>query len=269
MSAVMVPHDYHLHSNYSPDCQATMVEMCQAAIDAGIAEIGFTEHYDLHPDEWERDWFKGDAYFTELERVRAQFADRLIVRAAIELGEPHIFRSECQELLAKYPFDYALGSLHWVGRRLIFDPQYFSRPVDEACRDFFEELERMTRVGGFDVLSHFDVIVRVGFDVYGAYDPSRYEDAIRPVLRNLIDHGIALDVNTAAFRRRAQMLTPGIEILRWYCEMGGERVTLGSDAHRPEHIGSHLDIALSAIKAAGLNHLTFFERRQPRLVPLA
>jgi histidinol-phosphatase (PHP family) len=246
-----------------------MAAMCQAAVDAGIGEIGFTEHYDLHPDEWERDWFKTDAYFVELDRVRAQFAGRLNVRASIELGEPHIFKTECQEMLARHPFDYALGSLHWVGRRLVFDPQFFSRPVDEACRDFFEELERMTRVGGFDVLSHFDVIVRVGFDVYGAYDPTRYEDVIRAVLRNVIDHGIALDVNTAAFRRRAAMLTPGVEILRWYCAMGGERVTMGSDAHRPEHVGDHLDVAISAIKAAGLKHLTFFDRREARLVALA
>ncbi|HRE28103.1 MAG TPA: histidinol-phosphatase HisJ family protein, partial [Anaerolineales bacterium] len=251
----MIPHDYHLHSNYSPDCQESMVSMCEAAVAQGISEIGFTEHYDLHPDEWERDWFKVDAYFVELEKVRAQFARDLTVRAAVELGEPHIFQLECQELLAKHPFDYALGSLHWVGRRLVFDPQFFNRPIDESSRDFFEELERMTRVGGFDVLSHFDVIVRVGFD-----DPTRYEDVIRQVLRNVIEHGIALDINTAAFRRRAQRLTPGLEILRWYRELGGERVTLGSDAHRPEHVGGHLPVAIEALKAAGLTHLTFFER---------
>ena len=69
-------------------------------------------------------------------------------------------------------------------------------------------------------------------------------------------------------RRRAQTLTPGLQILRWYAQMGGERVTLGSDAHRPDQIGLHLPEALAAARAAGLKYLTFFERRQPRLVPL-
>ncbi len=64
------------------------------------------------------------------------------------------------------------------------------------------------------------------------------------------------------------MLTPGLDILRWYVELGGERVTLGSDAHTPKQIGSHLDVALDTARAAGLKYLTFFEQRQARLVPM-
>ena len=109
----------------------------------------------------------------------------------------------------------------------------------------------------------------MGYEIYGEYDPRRYGDCIRPVLRNCIQHGIALDINTAALRRRSgHLLTPGVEILRWYAEMGGERVTLGSDAHRPEHIGWHLDTAIDAARATGLKYVTQFERRQARLVPI-
>jgi histidinol-phosphatase (PHP family) len=264
----MIPQDLHLHSNFSPDSEWSMEAMCQGAIKAGVAEIGFTEHYDLHPDEWPRDYFKPGPYFDELENCRRQFAGQLIIRSSVEIGEPHIFRLEAQALLSAHPFDYVLGSLHWVGRRLIFDPKYFDRPADEAFREYFIELERMTRAGGFDVLSHFDVPVRVGYDIYGEYHPERYEDVIRPVLANCIRHGIALDLNTAAFRRRAQQLSPGAAILTWYREMGGERVTLGSDAHRPEHIATNFEPAFAALRAAGLSHLTFFERRQASLRPL-
>jgi histidinol-phosphatase (PHP family) len=172
-------------------------------------------------------------------------------------------------VLARYPFDYALGSLHWVGNEIIFDENYFRlRAPAEAFRLFYEELERLTRVGGFDVLSHFDVLVRVAYEVYGEYDPHRYEDCIRPVLRNCVERGIALDLNTAALRRKANVLTPGVDILRWYVEMGGERVTLGSDAHRPQQLGADLDVAMDAARAAGLKYVTQYERRQARLVPL-
>lgn len=275
-----IPHDYHMHSNFSCDCRATMAEMCQSAIAKGISEIGFTEHYDLHPDEPQRDWFRLDEWVAELERCRARFDGNLTVRAGIEIGEPHVFQAEARAILQRYPFDYALGSLHWVGRQIIFDQEYFRRPADEAFGLYFEELERVTRAGRFDILSHFDAVMRVGYEVYGEYDPRRYEDAIRLVLRNCIENGIALDINTAALRRgtktrhvetqhAASLLTPGPNILGWYVEMGGDRVTLGSDAHRPEQLGAALDVAVEAARSAGLKYVMQFERRQARFIPLS
>lgn len=264
----VIPQDYHLHSEFSPDSRAPLEVMCVAARERGLAEIGFTEHYDLHPVEPMRDYFRPEPWWAELKRCRAAFADDLIIRAGVEIGEPHLFAAEAQALLAAYPFDYALGSLHHVNGVTVFAAEYFNQPADEAYRSYFVELEQMTRAGGFDILAHFDVPVRLGALLYGGYDPLRYEDVIRPVLRNCIERGIALDVNTAALRRKARVLTPGRLILRWYAEMGGERVTLGSDAHTPAHVGAHLDEALAAIRDAGLRFLTFFEQRQPRLVPL-
>jgi histidinol-phosphatase (PHP family) len=267
----MIPQDYHMHSSFSCDSRTPMAAMCRAAIGQGIGEIGFAEHFDLHPSENEacRDAFRLEPWARELERCREAFAGQLTIRAGVEIGEPHIYAERARELLESYGFDYALGSLHWVNGTLIFDPAYFQgRPAAQAFGHFFEELERMTRAGDFDVLSHFDVPVRTGFSVYGGYDPREHEDRIRPVLRNCIERGIALDLNTAALRGRARTLTPGLEILRWYVEMGGERVTLGSDAHRPEHVGLHLEAALETAQAAGLQHLTFFEGREARLVRL-
>ena len=266
---MLIPQDYHMHSRFSCDCRVPMAEMCQAAVDKGIPEIGFSEHFDHNASDECADFFKLEPWAAELERCRAEFAGRLTVRAGIELGEPHLFAAQDRALLARYPFDYALGSLHWVGENSVFDRDYFERtPANAAFPAFFAELERMTALGGFDSLSHFDVPVRTAFVVYGRYDPREYEDSIRPVLRNVIAHGIALDLNTAALRRRAKVLTPGLDILRWYVEMGGERVTLGSDAHEPRHVGSHLADAIEIARAAGLKYLTFFERRQATLKPL-
>lgn len=266
-------HDYHMHSNFSCDCKFSMEEMCRSAIQKRIPEIGFSDHYDLHPGESCPDWFRPEAWFAELERCRAkfggaEFAGQIIIRAGIEIGEPHIYRAEAQAMSRRLPFDYILGSLHWVGSETIFDPNYFRRPQDEAYRLFFKELDSMTKVGGFDILSHFDVPVRTGFEVYGGYDPRLYEDAIRPVLRNCIEHGIALDINTKGLRSKCNVLTPGVDILRWYAEMGGERVTLGSDAHQPMYIGENFKEAIEAVRAAGIKYLTQFEGRQAKMMPL-
>ena len=267
----MIPHDYHVHSNFSCDCKHSMAEMCAAAVARGIAELGFTEHYDLFPGEQDecRDSFRLEPWAAALERVQADFAGTLTVRAGVEIGEPHLYHAETTALLARYPFDYVLGSLHWVGKDSVFSTAYFeARTHDEAYRLFYEELERLTAVGDFDILSHFDVPVRTSFAVYGTYTPLDYADYLRPALRNCVERGLALDLNTAALRRRANVLTPGLDILRLYVELGGERVTLGSDAHRPEHVGSHLEVALEVARAAGLKYLTHFENRQARLVPI-
>jgi histidinol-phosphatase (PHP family) len=266
----MIPQDYHMHSNFSCDCESPMAVMCQSAIDKGVVEIGFTEHYDQHSGDPHRNWFRLQPWLAELNRCREQFADQLTIRAGIEIGEPHIFATEAADVLSHGPFDYVLGSLHWVGMESVFNPAYFrARSSDETYGAFFSELERMTAVADFDILSHFDVPIRTAFAVYGPYDPKLHEESIRAVLQNCINRGIALDLNTAAFRGMAKVLTPSPLILKWYAEMGGERITLGSDAHRPHEIGTNLELAMQLAWEAGLRKLTFFEQRQAKLVPFA
>jgi histidinol-phosphatase (PHP family) len=84
----------------------------------------------------------------------------------------------------------------------------------------------------------------------------------------VIDRNLALDVNTAGLRKAAQNLMPDPLILKWYAEMGGERITLGSDAHAASQVGLHLDAALEAVRAVGISHVTQFERRQAHLISL-
>lgn len=266
---MIIPQDYHMHSDFSPDCRFPMREMCLGAIENGVQEIGFTEHYDLHPGDSYRDWFKPESWWVELDRCREEFAGRVTIRAGIELGEPHIFVEEAVSMLAAYPFDYALGSLHWVDNKSMFSVRHFqTTPQDEAFERYFAELARLTASGDFDILSHFDVLVRNAYRVYGGYEPLRYEAAMRPALQNCIDRGIALDINTSSLRKGLPLSTPGLDILRLYASMGGERVTLGSDAHRPQHVGVGLDVAMQIAKEAGIHYITHFSQREATLVPI-
>jgi histidinol-phosphatase (PHP family) len=263
------PYDYHTHTHFSCDSQATMDEMCQAAIALGLPEIGFADHFDTIPQDAGCGYFRLEPWAAGLEACRRQYAGLLTLRAGIELGEPHVFAAEVKAILAQYPFDYAIGSLHWVGSAFAFAPAYFERPADEAFRLYFEELEKMTRLGDFDILGHLEVVARVGYEVYKAYDPTRYEDVIRPVLQNCIARGIALELNTWTVRRSTGRITPAPAILRWYREMGGERVTLGSDAHQPERIAEDFDTALATLREVGIGSVTQFKQRQAVLIPLA
>jgi histidinol-phosphatase (PHP family) len=125
----------------------------------------------------------------------------------------------------------------------------------------------MVHTAEIDIVAHFDIPARTGKPVFG-YEPIRYEEKIRSALKTCVERGLALDVNVSGLRKPAHIIMPDPLILKWYAGMGGQRVTLGPDAHRQPEVGLHLEKALEAIRAAGITHITHFEQRQPRLVAL-
>lgn len=265
----MIPQDYHIHTNFSADAKPSMAEVCERAVVQGIPEICFTEHVDFTPGDFCSYYFKPDAYFQELERCREIYGDRLTIRAGAEMGESHLFPYETELLMDEYPFDFIIGSLHWVRDELVLSREYFEkRSKHEAYQRYFEELLVMVRVGGFDVVGHFDVAKRYGYDVYGPFDPHEHEEIIREVLKACVEVGIGLEVNTSTLRRPVNEPSPTLPILKWYRELGGEIVTIGSDAHELEHLGFGLQDMVELVKAAGFTHLAVFEERQAKFVPL-
>ncbi len=258
----MIPYDYHIHTHFSCDCDASMQQMCQAAVKHGIPEIGISDHLDFHPKDECCNYFKVDAWWEELERCRASFEGSLVIRAGIEIGEPHRFSESVNPLLERYPWDYCLGSLHWVEDLCVFDRKYFNRSAADAYRGYFTELLNVVTQGDIDVLAHFDIVKRYGYDIYGRYDPNPWEKEIRPVLRKCAQRGIALEVNSGTLRRMIGETSPQQTIITWFKEEGGRWLTLGSDAHQPDHIGFEFASCISTIREAGFDVLARFESRQ-------
>lgn len=263
----MTAPDLHIHTDFSCDCRATMADMCRAALNIGLSEIGFSDHFDLMPEDPCFNFFRAEAWWQELERCRSQFASDLTIRAGVELGEPHRFSQAMQELLSAFPWDYSLGSLHWVGEELIFRKEYFLRSPDLAFREYLHELHRMITEAEFDILAHLDVIKRMGFEQYGFYDAASYEEEIRTILRTCARLGRALEVNTSTLRRSVNQTSPEPLALRWFAEEGGRWVTFGSDAHEPEHIGYALELVTGAARKAGFKGLATFEARTAQAHP--
>ncbi len=260
-----IPLDYHMHSHFSEDADDTPESMCLRAIDLGIPEIGFTEHWDVGPYEANPRYFKPEPWYVELERLRRLFDGKLIIRAGIEIAEPHLYPHEAKEVLQRAPFDYVIGSVHNVGENFIFNAEYFrSNTADEVYNSYFSELEQMVRTADIDIVAHFDIAARTGIPIFG-YDPVRYGDKIRSVLKTCIERNLALDVNVAGLRKPARNIMPDPIILAWFVELGGQRFTFGSDAHRLTEVGLHLEKAVETIRVLGINRITRFEQRQARL----
>jgi len=258
-----IPLDYHMHSTISCDSRATMAEMCRSALSKGIHEIAFTEHFDLHPKDSCTSFYKADQYFEKLEAARREFAPLgLTIRAGVEVGELHRYADRVEPVLEAWPYDVVLGSLHWVGDDIVFDTDFFRAHTPyETITAYFTELAAMVRRGGFDVLAHPDVFKRTAYAVYGYFEIGEWEDWVRPVWQTCIEQGIGIEINSSGLRLPVGQAHPSLKALCWYREMGGELLTIGSDSHRPEHVGYGLTTALDLAREAGFTQLCSFERR--------
>jgi histidinol-phosphatase (PHP family) len=262
---VMVDHrkDYHIHTDFSIDSEANMGAACQAAIDRGIDEIAFTDHLDFGPED-PSGQFRKPEYLAAITACRTRYGDQLTIRAGIEVGEPHIFAEEASEIVGTDDFDVVLGSAHYAaGMKAAWLEDFFEQPLRQAYESYFGQVVDLAAEGDFDVLTHIDLVKRDARKFGKVYDgPEPYADMIRTALRSLVERGKGLELNTSPLRRGQPEPCPSLEVLRWYRDLGGEILVVGSDAHAPDAIGAHLDLAVEMAKSAGFGRLAIFEQRR-------
>lgn len=263
------PPDYHIHTRFSCDCDTDLAAICEATIARGLNEIALTDHVDFGPAD-PLGYFRPLEFLSALERCRARYAGRLTIRAGVEMGEPHIFTQEAAAVLAVGDFDFVIGSAHYAeGMRHTWAPSYFEQPLNQAFEAYFRQVVRLADQGDFDVLGHLDIVKRDARDIDLPYNgPEHYEDLIRSALRSVIERGKGIELNTSPLRRGQPDTCPSMQVLRWYRELGGEILTLGSDAHKPDDVGASFGVAADMARAAGFTRLAAFEKRQIRWVAI-
>jgi histidinol-phosphatase (PHP family) len=264
--------DYHVHTEFSNDCDIPMQDQCRAAIRAGVSQIAFTEHEENNPKEDLPFSFDHPAYLRKLARCQEEFGAQLTIRAAIEISEPHRYAEAAERVLGRYAWDFVLGSLHWYDADTNTNArEFFTRFGDwrESFRAYFREMLHMVQRGNFDVLAHIDYPARyMGRYLQDTYDIALYEPEIRPVLRTLIERGKGLEINTSPLRKRMPAANPAQAVVNWYHEMGGQYLTVGSDAHLPRDVGADIDVALCMAQTAGFTHISVYSQRRPALLPI-
>lgn len=226
-----------------------MEASCRRALELGLPSIAFTEHADFVQAFAEQRPLNAAGYLESVERCRSKFPGLRIV-AGVELGEPHWFRAQVEELLT-IGFDRVLGSVHCV--RPGGEPHDMSQGVDsEQPREYFQEALALAQSDiGFEVFAHLDYFKRYWPHEERPYEERRFEDEYRAVLRELAGRGAVLEVNTTRGMDPARGLCPGPAVLGWWHEEGGRAVSFGSDAHEPSKIALGFEVAAAAAEAAG------------------
>jgi histidinol-phosphatase (PHP family) len=255
-----------MHTHHSGDSDADPVKMVNSAIEKGLDGVCFTDHYDYgYPEDPTLFLLDFDSYRDEIEAVRAQFDGSFPVRWGIELGLMPEALEENLRVTKSYPFDFVIGSSHVVHGFDPYYPNYYEgRNEAAAYREYFESiLENLKTEADFDVYGHIDYVVRYGPNKNRDYSYAKYADIIDEILRALIDRGKGIEINTAGFKYGLGHPNPTEEILLRYRELGGEILTIGSDAHKPEHIAYDFLRLPDILTNAGFKYYTIFKNRKP------
>ncbi len=272
----MIQADMHMHTWFSTDSEACPCDMADEAVRKGLKTICFTDHFDKDDLEWgEEGIFDVDAYFVEMQKLQEEYAGKLNIRIGIELGLRTYLKDYYEELTKKYPFDFVIGSVHNVpykkdaeGNILYTDPAaeklFTDRTDKEAYRLMMETtLENVRTSDCFQTLGHLDYVVRYGKSREKEYLYTDYADIIDEILKLLIEKEKGLEVNSAGLKYGLPFAHPHPDVLKRYRELGGEIITIGADAHKPEHIAYDFAKAEEILKSCGFKYYTEFFEQKP------
>ncbi len=264
--------DYHIHTSFSEDSQMPPETACRRALERGLQEIAITDHMDfdwpIKPYHFEIEDL--DLYFKTLLGLKQAYAKRLTLKLGIEMGlRPHTLEASAG-LIKRYPLDYIIASIHIVDGMDPYLPEYYKdRDKVKSYTDYYEEI--FTSIGaydGFSVLGHLDYLRRYCVYPYESNDHLIGIDIVEAILKRLIDKGKGLELNTSGYRHTSGQPLPHPDILKLYKRLGGEILTLGSDAHVPEFIGFQFSHAIEVMKNCGFSYLTSYTGLKPNFIKI-
>jgi len=262
--------DFHLHTDFSGDSDTPVSAQIQQALTLGMSRICITDHHDMDVVSSYDFTLALPDYFTVLERFRDKYRGKLQIEIGIELGLQNHIASQLKTLSVQYPFDFIIGSCHFIDGLDPYYPEFYKgKREKDAYRRFFEvTLNRVRHLDCFDSFGHLDYVIRYGPNKNRDYHYKDYSDLIDPILKILIEKGKALECNTGGFRYGLGHPNPCEDILCRYRELGGELLTVGSDAHSPEYLGFCFDRTAALLKHCGFSYYTVYHQRKPEFLPL-
>lgn len=265
--------DYHVHTFFSTDSEALPEEHISKAIALGMKEICFTDHvdYDYPPENGQKIFMiEPDKYFAELSALKDKYAGMIKIKIGVELGLNPPCDEPNKQLVKSYPFDFVIGSSHFVDGSDPYYPEYWKdKSPSECIMAYYESILRnVTLYNDYDVYGHLDYIRRYVPDKSFVYVDNDYRDILDMILKNIICKGHGIELNTRELSNGLTHFIPTISLLKRYRELGGEIITVGSDAHITKNIGYAFATARDILLNSGFKYVTCFESRMPAYMPL-
>lgn len=260
--------DLHTHSILSMDGNATLSEMAQAAVDAGLSALTITDHFDMLDEDGKRcltyDWAPALAQFSE---TASCFEGKLTLGLGLELGSAHVAPERARTILADAGdnLDMVIGSLHNWREEHGGGEYYFTRfDSPEICLaaldDYFTSMEELVAAPDcYDILGHIIYPLRYMRRDGHPMTLTGHRDRLAAILTTVIRTGHGIEINTC----RGNTVEDWRDILTLYRDLGGTIVTTGSDAHYPVDVGKGIRESIALLRKCGFDRIAVYTRRKP------
>ncbi len=249
--------DYHTHSILS-DGYACYEEMVDAALKKGLFEIGFSDHLCVRYPAWALKEIDLPVMTEQLIRLKEDYKDQISIRYGVETDYFPEHERKIAQVLDRLPVDYVIGSIHFLGDWNFDGDQslYGKWSNDELYHWYFGLVQQAAHSRLFDTIGHLDLIKN--FNIYPETDQERLFEETLAVIAGA---DLVVELNTSGPDRPCGEFLPGVRLLEM-CFKHGIKITLGSDAHRPQQVGRHFEEAVGLLKKVGYTEIVTFRNRK-------
>lgn len=267
----MILIDYHLHSEFSGDSTQDLDELIKKTISLGLIEIAITDHFEYGmeglSEAWKIDLKK---YTDKILELKEKYKKVINIKVGVEVGvQPHT-REYIENKIKKYPFDFIIASGHAInGKDISFGEIQFGKTKDEVQTMYFKNLlENVKIYNHYSVYGHLDFITRYGGANYRGLNYNYQKEIIDEILKIIINNGKGIEINTSGYRYNEDRFYPHTEVLKRYFELGGEIITVGSDAHIAKNIAKDFNIVYDFLQSINQKYICTFENMKASFVKI-
>jgi histidinol-phosphatase (PHP family) len=246
-----------------------MESMITRSIDLGLKEICFTDHVDydiIGNPNVKIDYLK---YLKELNFYKEKYKNSISIKKGLEMGlQPHIL-DRCSKDITSHNFDFVIASIHTLERLELYTCDFHKGKTQHEVYDKYYStlLNIIKNYKDYSVLGHIDLIKRYG-NYPSILEDSLFNDYLEAILKQVIQDGKGIEVNTSCFRYGLPDLTPSTNILKMYKQLGGEILTVGSDSHVTKDIATKFEYVHNYLKDLGYKYLCEFNEMKPKFVKI-
>ncbi|MFH0990487.1 MAG: histidinol-phosphatase HisJ [bacterium] len=257
--------DYHTHTSLCKHATGDVEDYIKKAIELGFKEIGCSDHTPLPFNFDLRHRMTLEQYETEyapsVSVMQEKYGKKIAIRRGLEADFFPGTEDWMRQFIAEHEFDYVIGSVHSLGtleteKPLFGGASYDPEELEVLQLEFYDAVRRSVESGMFDIIGHCDIVKK-----FGAVNSSNIKDSQRTALETIKKHELCIELNTSGWRKPEQESYPGGQILSIVKELNIP-ITIGSDSHRPEDVGSHYHLLGDLIERYAGGKISIFKKRE-------
>ena len=257
--------DCHVHSDLSFDSREPMENYVRQAAERGEEYFITTEHFDLESYAVAGDDIAADLDRQQrlIEQLNAKYPVKVLF--GVEIGWRKAIHHRDVQVSHSKPFDMIILSVHETDYADVATPRFSDgKTIDQCYNEYLDcIIDAITSFDNFDTFAHIDYVLRY----VGHTDLSKHKEKLEKIFKMLIEKGKSLEINTKVIPNQ-QAVERMKYIIQLYASVGGEKITLGSDAHRTDKYKNGFDLVIETLKSNNINYVRAYIDRKEISVPI-